>query len=408
LHRSDSKRGFDQRRGAALRRTAALLAGLTLAGCSLLTIKSPETPLTAREQEARLLTRDYAAHFAGTVTHLIEDAARGEPNPAIRTQALRLKLGAVEEMTRASTGLSPIASLLDTWAFSLQFRDFLTVGAGAELLGNAQSEVRVGAAQLAAEADELARRVSDNDYARYHSFVLSYAERHPLENADLARPSVLSAWIIGERDKNPLHEAGTAAQALGDVSDRMRIYAERVPVMSLWQAELALDRAGFDDASYRTALRDIDAQLVRISKLADTSPELAHEAIAELRGSLRTSSDRLDDSWRQMLRTLRVEREALAANIAAEREGVVTAFDAERTQIAADAAQIADRAIETSWRELRKLVREALLLTILLTLVMLGLPFAAGFLLGKRLHNPLGADHRLAPRVSSPEPYAEP
>jgi len=84
-------------------------------------------------------------------------------------------------------------------------------------------------------------------------------------------------------------------------------------------AELALDRAGFDDASYRTALRDIDAQLVRISKLADTSPELAHEAIAELRTSLRASSDRLDESWKQMLRTLRVEREALAANIAAER-----------------------------------------------------------------------------------------
>jgi hypothetical protein len=408
VHWFESKRGFDHRLGPAARRAAPLLAGLMLTGCSLLTIKSPETPLTAREQEARLLTRDYAAHFAGTVTHLIENAAREDPNSAIRTQALRLKLGAVEEMTRASTGLSPIASLLDTWAFSLQFRDFLSTGAGAELLGNAQSEVRVGAAQLAAEADELARRVSDNDYARYHAFVLSYAERYPLENADLARPSVLSAWIIGERDKNPLHEAGTAAQALGDVSDRMRIYAERVPVMSLWQAELALDRAGFDDASYRTALRDIDAQLARISKLADTSPELAHEAIAELRGSLRTSSDRLDDSWRQMLRTLRVEREALAANIASEREGVVAAFDAERTQIAADVAQITDRAVETSWRELRKMVREALLLTILLTLVMLGLPFAAGFLLGKRLHKSSGSDHRLVPRVSSPEPYAEP
>jgi hypothetical protein len=408
VHWFESKRGFDHRLGPAARRAAPLLAGLMLTGCSLLTIKSPETPLTAREQEARLLTRDYAAHFAGTVTHLIENAAREDPNSAIRTQALRLKLGAVEEMTRASTGLSPIASLLDTWAFSLQFRDFLSTGAGAELLGNAQSEVRVGAAQLAAEADELARRVSDNDYARYHAFVLSYAERYPLENADLARPSVLSAWIIGERDKNPLHEAGTAAQALGDVSDRMRIYAERVPVMSLWQAELALDRAGFDDASYRTALRDIDAQLARISKLADTSPELAHEAIAELRGSLRTSSDRLDDSWRQMLRTLRVEREALAANIASEREGVVAAFDAERTQMAADVAQITDRAVETSWRELRKMVREALLLTILLTLVMLGLPFAAGFLLGKRLHKSSGSDHRLVPRVSSPEPYAEP
>jgi hypothetical protein len=365
-----------------------------LTGCSLLTIKSPETPLTAREQEARLLTRDYAAHFAGTVTHLIENAAREDPDPAIRSQALRLKLGAVEEITRASTGLSPIASLLDTWAFSLQFRDFLTTGAGADLLGNAQPEVRVGAAQLAAEADELARRVSDNDYARYHAFVLSYTERYPLESADMARPSVLSAWIIGERDKNPLHAAGTVAQALGDVSDRVRIYSERVPVMSLWQAELALDRAGFDDASYRTALRDIDAQLVRISKLADTSPELAHEAIAELRGSLRSSSDRLDDSWRQMLRTLRVEREALAANIASEREGVVAAFDVERAQVSADVAQITARAVDASWRELRKLIREALLLAILLTLVMLGLPFAAGFLVGRRPHRPSQADGR--------------
>ena len=54
-------------------------------------------------------------------------------------------------------------------------------------------------------------------------------------------------------------------------------------------------------AFYRTALRHIDAQLVRISKLADTSPEMAHEVIAELRTSLRASSDRLDESRKQML-----------------------------------------------------------------------------------------------------------
>ena len=127
-------------------RAAPLLAGVMLTGCSLFTIKSPETPLTTREQEARLLTRDYAAHFATTVTHLIDDAARRDTDPAMRSQALRLKLGAVGEITRASTGLSPIASLLDTWAFSLQFRDFLATGSGAELLGNAQPGVRLGGA----------------------------------------------------------------------------------------------------------------------------------------------------------------------------------------------------------------------------------------------------------------------
>jgi hypothetical protein len=381
--------------GAPLARVAPLLAAFALTGCSLLTIKSPEVPLTAREQEARLLTRDYAAHFATTVTHLIDDSARGDAGTPIRSQALRLKLGAVTEITRASTGLSPTASLLDTWAFSLQFRDFLTTGAGAHLLGSAQPDVNRGATLLAAEADALARKVWDNDYARYHAFVLDYVGRNPLESADLTRPSVLSAWIIEEHDKGPLRSEGTVAQALGDVSDRMRIYSERVPAMSLWQAELALERAGFDDASYRTALRNIDTQLARISKLADTSPELAHEAIAELRKGIRATGERLDASWLQMLRTLRVEREALAANIAAEREGVTAAFDTERTRISADAAQIAAQAVDTSWREFRKLVREALLLVILLAVVMLGLPFAAGYLVGRRRGTPSGADVRV-------------
>jgi hypothetical protein len=372
------------RAAAAPMLAALLLACLGLTGCSLLTIKSPEIPLTPREQEARLLTRDYAAHFATTTSHLIDDAARDNTDSAIRLQALRLKLGAVTEITRASTGLSPMGSLLDTWAFSLQFRDFLTTGSGANLLGSAQAEVSRGAAALGDEADALARKVSGSDYPRYRTFVSGYAERNPLQNADMVRPSVLSAWMLEESDKNPLRAEGTVAQALGDVSDRMRIYSERVPAMGLWQAQLALNRAGFDDASYRTAFHNIDAQLERISKLADTSPELAHEAIGELRRSLRESSDRLDTSWMQMLRTLRTEREALAANIAAERQGLTEAFDTERARISADAAKMAAEAVDTSWRELRKLVREALLLTILLAVVVLGLPFTAGYWVGRR------------------------
>jgi len=113
------------RTAPAAKLAAPLLACIALTGCSLLTIKSPEIPLTPREQEARLLTRDYAAHFATTTSHLIDDVARENTDPAIRLQALRLKLGAVTEITRASTGLSPMGSLLDTWAFSLQFREFL-------------------------------------------------------------------------------------------------------------------------------------------------------------------------------------------------------------------------------------------------------------------------------------------
>jgi uncharacterized protein (DUF885 family) len=131
----------------------------------------------------------------------------------------------------------------------------------------------------------------------------------------------------------------------------------------------------------------MDARLERISKLAEASPELMHEAIAELRDGLLASSDRLDASSMRILHTLHAERQALAADIAAEREGITAAFDAQRAKMTADAAQITQRVVETSWRELRKLVAEAMGLAIVLALVMLGLPFAAGYLVGRR-HQP--------------------
>jgi len=355
-----------------------------LAGCSLLSIKTPEKPLTPREQEARLLTRDYAEHYNGVMIRLIDDAAARNTDPALRSQALRLKLGVVTASTRAATGLSPMGSLLDTWAFALQLRNYLDSSSGAGLLGNAEPDVRAGADALANEADAMARKVTGEDYARYEAFVKRYVFRYPLEGPDCERISVLSIWSAEGGDTAPLRSVGTVAQALGDVSDRMRIYGQEIPAVSLWQAERALDRAGVDANSYRATFRSIDAQLAKISTLAETSPALAHEAIAELRRSLNESSDRLDNAWTQMLQTLRVERAALAANIASERESLTAAADVERTRISADAAAIAERAVDKSWSELRSLVREALVLLIVLAIIVIGLPFAAGYLVGRR------------------------
>ena len=370
-------------RRATWRRLLVSVALMALPACSLLSIKSPEIPLTPREQEARVLTRDYAEHFNEVMIRVIDDSAARETDPAVRALALQLKLGVVLQSTRAATGLSPMGSLIDTWAFALQLRDYLDSGSGAALLGGAQSDVRSQADGLADEADALAKKVTANDYPRYQAFVKRYTFRYPLEGPDCQRTSVLSIWSAEEEDKTPLRVAGTVAQALGDVSDRMRIYGQEIPAVSLWEAQRALDRSGIDAASYRATFRSIDTQLAKISTLAETSPALAHEAIAELRRSLGESSDRLDNAWTQMLQTLRIERAALAANIASERESLTAAADVERARITADAAQIAEHAVDKSWSEIRALVREALILLIVLAVLVLGLPFAAGYFLGR-------------------------
>jgi hypothetical protein len=84
--------GLYRYRGAAYLRSlvravacAVLLA--SLASCSLVSIKSPEKPLSARDLNARLLTHEYSAHFIAAV----EQAPRSVT--AARRPMLRIASG---------------------------------------------------------------------------------------------------------------------------------------------------------------------------------------------------------------------------------------------------------------------------------------------------------------------------
>ena len=63
-------------------------------------------------------------------------------------------------------------------------------------------------------------------------------------------------------------------------------------------------------------------------------------------------------------------------------------MDVQRKALTADAGRIADHLVQTSGEQVRRLTREALLLLVLLALVVLGLPFAAGYLVGRTRSTP--------------------
>ncbi len=332
----------------------------------------------------RALTRDLAAEFTTRLDRLAADPGASAADAATREAVLRFRLGVVAELTRASTGLSPRVSLLDTWAFAEQLRAWLGEGDEAQQLGPAQAAARALAADLADGAESVARRTAGAQFMSYRTFVRDYVRQHPLTGPPFARDSVLAAWSARAGRVDPLRADGTVAQALGDVSDRMRIYGERVPKMGLWEAELALDRAGVDGGTYREALSKVDAELAHISTLADTSPALVREAVGNLRASLRETADRLDAAWAHSLVALREEREALNTEVGAQRRELTSSFDEQRAKISSDAARIAERAVDVSWRELKSLVREAMALAILAMVLAFGMPFAAGYWVGRR------------------------
>src|SRR5207302_5095113 len=77
-----------------LRLPAILAAAVCVAGCSLVSLKTPERPLSNRDLNARILTREFSYHFIAAVGQCADDMGAGETDPEVLTRALRWKIAA--------------------------------------------------------------------------------------------------------------------------------------------------------------------------------------------------------------------------------------------------------------------------------------------------------------------------
>jgi len=363
--------------------TAALLA---VGGCSLLSFKSPERPLSTRDLNARILTRELSGEFVAAVTRCADDVAASENDAAVLENTLRWEIAAVGASRRAATRMAPMMSLLDTWALAAQMQAFVAAGApGGALFGAHQEAVEALTGKYAEDSQALARRLLPaRELADYQRFVADYARDYPLRDLNFARPSVVELWSREKSaDTRLVDSLGTIPEAMADASDRLEIYGETVPTQVMRRTQLALREAGYSQGDLQSALRTLDARLARLSAVAESAPQLVHEAEAEVRQSLREVLERLDASSVRMVAAVRSERAALFTDLQSEREAVLAAVDTQRKALIVDAARIADQVVKSSGEQVRYLAGEVLALLIVLAAVVLGLPFLAGYLLGR-------------------------
>jgi hypothetical protein len=355
---------------------AALLA--SLAACSLVSLKSPEKPLSARDLNARILTREYSAHFIAAVGQTADKIAGATSDPEIRQNTLRWKIAASGRSLSAASQMAPMMSLLDTWALSVQMSDFLSAGAGQTLFGAQQPLATTLAADEARDAQDLARRVTAPDeFAKDRQFIDAYAGAHPLEDLHFTRASIVSAWTDYSGSRTKLVDSlGTVPEALADAGDRVRMYGETGPEQLIWQAQLAAQKSGVSGEDVRAALKRLDQRMDQFSAMVSSTP-------AVVNGALRDAGARFDSSWADVMRDVRGEQTTLADTVSAERQAAMSALDVERAAAAADATRIADQAVRQAGEEVRRLVREALILVIVLALVVMGVPFGAGYFVGR-------------------------
>jgi hypothetical protein len=371
---------------ATLGRLAAVLLLSGLTGCSLVSFKSPERPLSARDMNARILSRELTAHFVDANGRTTDSILATETDPGVINNSLRWEVGVIVTTRHAETQLAPLMSLLDTWALALQLQGFVGDGGpGGKLFGTHQAAVRTLTDTYAEGAHTLARSLlTTREFADYQRFIDDYVRAHPLQDLKFVRASVIEEWGRAKGAESALlDEVGTIPQALADTSQRLEIYADTVPVQTMRRTQLALREAGYTPEDIRAAVARLDARLERLTAVAESAPELVRGAEAELRQSLREVINRLDATQRATTAALRSERVALFADFEEMRESTIAAVDVQRKALTTDGARIAQQLVRTSGEEVRHFTREVMLLLIALTLVLLGLPFAAGYLVGR-------------------------
>jgi hypothetical protein len=368
-------------RQTATRVHALLLLLACLQACSLLSIKSPEKPLPQRDLNARMLTRDYAARFSDAVARAADAIAANTSDISRQENTVRWKLSSGAASREAATQMAPMIALLDSWALSAQMRQFFGEdGAGAQIFGDQQAGARDTAEALEKDAQRMAESVTTkSEFASYSQFVAAYVRDYPLGGIDFKRASVLNLWVTQTHQESTLLATlGTVPEALGDFADRNRLYSGQLPEEAVWRTQLAIRQSDL-----RAMFVQMDSRLAGIAKLAETSPQMVHGVVADLRVNLLELAGRFDQSWLQLVQSLHDERVALSGEVREERIELTAAADLQRAAIMKDADQTATRLTEAAWDHLRTQIRELLIFGLLAVIILLSMPFAAGYYLGR-------------------------
>ena len=368
---------------ALLRVAVVVLLIASVASCSLVSLKSPEKPLSTRDLNARILTREYSAHFIAAVEQTADQIAAASQDPSIRVSALRWKIAASASSERAASQTAPMMGLLDCWALAVQMQQYLADGAGRELFADQQPLAVTVAADLGEQAQQLARRLTAPDeFEHDQRFIDDYARTHPIESLEFVRASVVDLWMHDSGAQVRLVDSlGTVPEALANAGELLRMYGDTGPSQLMWRAQLAAQQSGLSATELQGALQRLDQRIAALSGMAENMPQ-------RVDGVVREVSRRFDGAWAEMIGAVHTEGDTLSTSVSSERQAAVQALDLERAAVAADASRIAGQVIRDAGEQARTLVRETLWVVIALAIVLLGLPFAAGYLLGRARRGP--------------------
>ncbi|WP_412514191.1 chemotaxis protein [Shewanella indica] len=367
-----------------------LCLSLLASGCSLLEVKleSGIEPLPQEQLSMRVFTREYASSFFAGVEQSADLILQRSDDLQIQSNALMWKINAEQTLGQTIFQVSPVAAMIDTWAFTAQMAQFFESGNGKALFGEQTQLAANTSQQLLADYERrMQGLMSKADFDANQQFIREYAMAHPLFDVSFPRVSAFNDWLsfrkIGEFDA--VTTFGSVPEVMSDMSDRMAMLASQTPKLLGWKAELFALHSNINSKEVQQTLKDISETSAKFQKLMNESPQLMSELAVDLRRELTPLLAQLDASAERNLAQLSVERLALEKMVERERIALEQMVDRERQAVTKEADALVQRTVTQVFEELTGVIKSLILYIVLFLLVVFFAPLGLGVWLGKRI-----------------------
>ena len=357
---------------------AALLAGLALTSCSLLkfTISSGDEPLPKEQMRLRTMTRGFYYDLTNEVARTADSIAAAAPRTSTKLAAIRWKIDATRAASSAALQTLPEVALADTWIFCRSMERYFDAQPDS-LLFDAQTPLaRDAAARLARRARRLAEELlSGERYELMERFVDRYLELNPPEKGEPAAADTSLAWIEF-LEANGLEAdlaTGTVAEVLADASDKVSGQSRQLVNSVGWSKQMLELRMEQDSLRTRLGaqLDSLERGFERLVVVAEHMPEISDHLLEEIRAQatqlIRTLNYSVDNAFMQF----DGQRTALEHYITTERQAVIDQLH-----------RAAEETVKTALDAVPGMIGRIVFYVVAGLVVLLGLPFLAGFWLG--------------------------
>ena len=357
---------------------AALLAGLALTSCSLLkfTISSGDEPLPKEQMRLRTMTRGFYYDLTNEVARTADSIAAAAPRTSTKLAAIRWKIDATRAISPAALQTLPEVALADTWIFCRSMERYFDAQPDS-LLFDAQTPLaRDAAARLARRARRLAEELlSGERYELMERFVDRYLELNPPEKGEPAAADTSLAWIEF-LEANGLEAdlaTGTVAEVLADASDKVSGQSRQLANSVGWSKQMLELRMEQDSLRTRLGaqLDSLERGFERLVVVAEHMPEISDHMLEEIRMQatqlIRTLNYSVDNAFMQF----DGQRTALEHYITTERQAVIDQLH-----------RAAEETVQTALNAVPGMIGRIVFYVVAGLVVLLGLPFLAGFWLG--------------------------